>query len=224
MKIFYHSIKFINFLFVCSGFIFLFNSTVNAISLVDAYETGQTEFQASTGFHPNKTPPIFHPSLHPNLNNEINELHPIPDYLKKFSKGQTFPVYYQQLLEVDPKDQVQSKVFDKQAFRSIRRIGIFSFENKTSAPFKDNNAGNILAKQVARELQSVKKYLIFPPPATSKDIQLMIIKQLRTDGEGQLALPSNTDQPNIPGLPNSSHKMDAVMIGAVTKYIDSYRT
>ena len=164
MKYFSRAIQLFYFSIIFGGVATLCITNATAIPLGDAYETGQAEFQASPEFHPrNEMPPVFHPSLYPNLNNEINELHPIPDYIKKFSGDQAFPVYYQQLLEVDPKDRVQSKIFNEQAFRSIQRIGVIGFENKTSGPFQDDNAGNAVAKQIAQELQSVNNYFIIPP-------------------------------------------------------------
>ena len=197
----------------------------SAIPLGDAYETGQAEFQASPEFHPrNEMPSVFHPSLRPNLNDEINEAHPIPDYLKRFSKDKAFPVYYQQLLEVDPQDRVQSKIFNEKAFRLIRKIGIWGFENKTIDPFRDDNAGNVVAKQISQELQSVKNYFVFPPPPINGDAQFRIVAQVPAN-EKNLAESSNSEaQPTILGLPHSKNKMDAVMIGAVTKYMDSYQT
>ena len=53
---------------------------------------------------------------------------------------------------------------------------------------------------------------------------MTIVKQLSASGEGQSGSSSTETQPNIPGLPQANDKMDAVMIGAVTKYMDSYRT
>jgi hypothetical protein len=165
-------------------------------------------------------PPVVHPSLHPNLNDEINEAHPIPKYIKKFSKNQNFPVYYNQLLGVTPKDQVQSKVFNEQAFRSIRRIGVLGFENKTSGPFRDENAGSVVAKQVSDELLSASSYLIIPPPVVLEDAQLEIVVK---PPSGTPAPQSKESQPTIPELPYSNEKVDAVIIGAVTKYMDTYR-
>ena len=161
--------------------------------------------------------------MHPNLNDEINEVHPIPDYIKKFSKSQSFPVYYQQLLEIDPEDQTQSKIFDEQAFRLIRKIGVLSFENKTADPFKDENAGDVVAKQVSRELQSMKNYFIIPPLMTNEDARLKIVTQLPIDKTNQAEPPSIKNQPTISGLPQSNSEIDAVMIGAVTKYMSSYQ-
>ena len=203
----------------------LFVSGAGAFPVGDAFDTGQAEIQASPGFHPrNEMSPVFHPSLHPNLNDEINEAHPIPDYIKKFSKGQDFPVYYHQLLEVTPENQVQSKIFNEPLFRSVRRIGVLGFENKTAGPFKDENAGNVVAKQVSHELQSVTDYFIIPPLVMREDARLRIVVESPAVGGGVSGETTGMKaQPAIPKLPYSSEKMDAVMIGAVTKYVDSYR-
>jgi len=202
----------------------LFISGASAIPTGDAYETGQAEFPTSPEFHPrNDMPPILHPSLNANLNNQINEAHPIPDYIKKLSNNQPFPVYYQQLLEIDPENQIQSKVFNEEAFRLIRRIGILSFENKTTGLFKNKNAGDILAKQVSRELQSIKNYFIIPPLMESGDVRLRIVAQLPIDKKHRAGSINIENQPTIPNLPHSNNEIDAVIIGAVSKYTNLYQ-
>ena len=202
----------------------LFISGASAIPTGDAYETGQAEFPSFPEFHPrNDTPPILHQSLNANLTNEINEPHPIPDYIKKLSNNQPFPVYYQQLLEIDPENQIQSKVFDKEAFRLIRRIGVLSFENKTTGLFKNKNAGDILAKQVSRELQSIKNYFIIPPLMESGDARLRIVAQLPIDKKNQAGSTNIENQPTVPKIPHSNNEIDAVIIGAVSKYTNSYQ-
>jgi hypothetical protein len=202
----------------------LFISGASAIPTGDAYDTGQAEFQTLPEFHPrNDMPPILHQSLNANLNNNINEAHPIPNYIKKLSDNQPFPAYYQQLLEIHPENQIQSKVFDKEAFRLVRRIGILSFENKTTGLFKNKNAGNILAKQVSRELQSIKNYFIIPPLMTQGDARLRIVTQLPIDKKNRTGSADRKNQPTIPNLPNSNNEIDAVIIGAVSKYTNSYQ-
>ena len=207
------------------GSVFILLATnANAIPVGDAYETGQAEFQASPEFQPrNEIPPVFHPSLHPGSNNEVNEAHPIPDYIKKISKNQPYSIYYQQLLEIDPVDQVQSKIFNEQAFRSVQRIGVLGFENKTADPFKDEEAGHVVAKQVSEELQSMRDYFIIPPLAANEDARIRIVTQVPSNKTSQIESSHVENQPAIPVLPNSNNKVDAVMIGAVTKYISSYR-
>ena len=224
MKIFSYPVQLILFLGLFISAYPLFISGASAIPTGDAYETGQAEFPTFPEFHPkNDMPPILHQSLNTNLNNNINEAHPIPNYIKKLSDNQPFPVYYQQLLEVDPENQIQSKVFDKEAFRLIRRIGILSFENKTTGLFKNKNAGDILAKQVSRELQSIKNYFIIPPLMEGGDTRLKIIAQLPIDKKNQTGSTNIDKQPIIPNLPHSNNEIDAVIIGAVSKYTNSYQ-
>jgi len=206
------------------GSVALLAANANAIPIGDAYETGQAEFQVSPEFNPrNEAVSGFHSSLHPGLNDKINEAHPIPDYIKKISQDQPFPIFYQQLLKIEPVDQVQSKVFDKQAFRSIQRIGVLGFENKTADPFKDDKAGYVVAKQVSRELQTLKNYFIIPPLMTNEDARIRIVTQA-TDTKTR-KLPQTNNQPVIPVLPNlnKNEPVDAVMIGAVTKYMSSFQ-
>ena len=203
----------------------LFISGASAIPTGDAYETGQAEFATFPEFHPrNDMPPILHQSLNTNLNNNINEPHPIPNYIKKLSDNQPFPIHYQQLLEIDPENQIQSKVFNKEAFRLIRRIGILGFENKTTGLFKNKNAGDILAKQVSRELQSIKNYFIIPPLMEGGDARLRIVAQLPIDKKYRAGLTNIENRPTIPKLPHSNSEIDAVIIGAVSKYTNSYQS
>ena len=204
--------------------VILLSTNTNAIPVGDAYETGQAEFQGSPAFQPrNEVPPVFHPSLHPGSNDEINEEHPIPDYIKKISKSQFFPTHYQQLIEIKPVNQIQSKIFDEQAFRSIQKIGVLDFENRTASPFKDEEAGHVVAKQISRELQSMKDYFIIPPVMTNEDARIRIVAQVPGNKAGQVESSHVESQPAIPALPTPNDKVDAVMIGAVSKYINSYQ-
>jgi hypothetical protein len=124
---------------------------------------------------------------------------------------------------MEPVDQVQSKIFDEKAFRSIQRIGVLGFENKTAAPFKDKEAGHVVAKQVSRELQTLKNYFIVPPLMTYEDARIKIVTQVIGTNPGKT--PQTNNQPPRPALPNLSEneKVDAVMIGAVTKYMSSHQ-
>ena len=202
----------------------LLTANANAIPVGDAYETGQAEFQGSPAFQPrNEVPPVFHPSLHPGLNDKINEEHPIPDYIKKISKNQIFPTHYQQLIEIKPVNQIQSKIFDEQAFRLIQKIGVLDFENRTVNPFKDEEAGHVVAKQISRELQSTKDYFIIPPLMTNEDARIRIVARVPGNKAGQVESSHVESKPSIPVLPNPNNKVDAVMIGAVSKYMNSYQ-
>ena len=224
MTLFFRATQF-HFLTGVLGSIFtLLATNANSIPLGDAYETGQAEFQASSTFHPrHEVPPVFHPSLHPGSNNKVNEEHPIPEYIKKLSSNHPFPIHYQQLLEINPVDQIQSKVFDQQAFNSIKRIGVLNFENNTASPFKDEEAGRLIAKQLSRELLSMKKYFIIPPLTMDEDARIRVVTQVPSNLTGQVESSHVESQPVIPFLPNPNDKVDAVMIGAVSKYINSYQ-
>jgi hypothetical protein len=218
------AIKFIFLSGTFSSALILFPINVNAIPVGDAYDVGQAEFQVFSGFNPrNEVTPFLDPSLQPGSNNNINEEHPIPDYIKKISKDQVFPTHYQQLLEINPVDQIQSKIFDKEAFRSVKKIGILDFENKTIGLFKDDEAGHVLAKQVSGELQSMKNYFIIPPLVINEDARIRIVAQAPFNKGRQFESSPVDNKPIIPTLPDSNDKVDAVMIGAVTKYINSYQ-
>jgi hypothetical protein len=181
--------------------------------------------QQELGYKPmNPVTPPTDLSLHPNLTPFINEAHPYPDYIKKFNRGGQFPQYYLDLLKTAPVNQVQSKVFDRSAFKNMHVIGVAGFENKTAKPFKDESAGYVIANQISQELQSYEKYRVIPPPRTSEDARLKITKTPhstspemdKTQGGKAKTRFSRDD------LPLPKKKVDAVLIGAVTRYVDSF--
>ncbi len=179
--------------------------------------------QQELGYHPmNPVTPPTDLSLHPNLTPFINEAHPYPDYIKKFNKGKQFPKYYLELLRTAPVNQVQSKVFNITAFQNARVIGVADFENKTEKPFKNETAGHVVANQISQELQSYQKYRVILPPRKSEDVRLKITATPLVDENGNK--PANTGAVDSSDdlLPYSNKKVDAVLIGAVTKYMDSY--
>ena len=154
------------------------------------------------------TPPLNH-SLQPNLTNGINETHPVPNDVGRDT--------YIQLLKVLPVDQVQSKVFDHERFNRLQRIGVLEFENKTFAPFQDSSAGDIVSGEAYQELRVNKNYSHIIPPQLMEDAQFKIFKS-PDSGPGQNAVTrKNEVEPLTMG-----NKVDAVMIGAVTKYTDKY--
>ncbi|GJL79256.1 MAG: hypothetical protein NPINA01_22450 [Nitrospinaceae bacterium] len=181
--------------------------------------------QQELGYQPmHEIQPPANPSLHPNLTPFINEAHPFPDYIKKFNRGGQFPKHYIELLKTAPVDQVQSKVFNISAFQNARKIGVADFENKTAEPFKDKDAGYVVASQVSRELQSYRKYQVIPPTKTSEDARLKITAAppaTLQDGNAP-SLGEDKDTTSVEALPYAKQKVDAVLIGAVTKYMDSY--
>ena len=175
------------------------------------------------GYQPmhDMSPPVDY-SLHPNLTPHVNEAHPYPDYIKKFAHSGQFPEHYLELIRTLPVDKVQSKVFNIKDFQNARRIGVAGFENKTSAPFKDENAGYTVANQVSEELQSYGRYQVISPLRTGEDAQITITKTpTSTNNQGSLSAEEGNDR-SVDSLPYSEDKVDAVLIGAVTKYMDSY--
>ena len=176
--------------------------------------------------------PVTHPaegSLNPNLTSHTSEAHPFPEYMKKFIWKGDKPHYYHQLLMLEPVDQVQSKVFDPNTFRMARRIGIVGFENKTQGRFKDESVGSLIANKLSTGLEGAPNYRIIPPAQMVDEYRLqMIAKPAPMRNKGVVNSPSETQKTGPSGekivydLPYSNDKIDAVMIGAVTKYDDTY--
>ncbi len=155
------------------------------------------------------TPPL-NLDLYPNLTDGINEPHPLPAHVRRD--------IYVQLLRIAPVDQVQSKVFNSDRFSRLQRIGVLGFENKTFAPFADKSAGDIVSRQAYQELRTNKNYSNIIPPQLMEDVRFKIVK---TPGSvaGQNPLGSETEEtmPLVAG-----DRVDAVMVGAVTKFTDEY--
>ena len=192
-----------------------------AINTDDAFPLPYENPDPALNAHPlHKVAPGEYRSNNPNLTGEINEPHPIPEYLNKFPKEGRFPKYYRQLLDIDPDDQVQSKVFDPQAFKRAKRIGVVFFENKTSGLGKDKNAGNLVATQVSTELERVKELSVVSPTRMLEEFQLKIVATPdQAPDSGKTPAPSGQTV-SKPGydLPYSKDKFDAVLIGSVTRY------
>lgn len=170
----------------------------------------------------NVQPPTTSNSLNPNLTPFINEAHPFPDYIKKFPGQKQLPKHYLELIRTLPVDKVQSKIFNIKDFKNARRIGVAGFENKTEAPFKDKNAGYIVANQIFLELQSVGRYQVIPPRKTREDARIKIIKTPALPNDPKGSGQSEVNDRSVASLPHSKEKVDAVMIGAVTRFTDSY--
>jgi hypothetical protein len=199
-----------------------------AINTDDAFPLHQQNPNPSLNAHPLlRIAPEEYRSNNPNLSNEINEPHPIPEYLNKFSKEGRFPKYYHQLLQINPDDQVQSKVFDPRAFNQAKRIGVVFFENKTSGLGADENAGNLVANQFSTELERVKELSVVSPTRMLEEFQLKIVASPdQVPGSGKSPVPSK--QPASESdlgydLPYSKDKFDAVLIGTVTRYTNAFK-
>lgn len=185
----------------------LFPVTVLAVPVEDEFDRNQA------GNHPGVfpkwkgTPPV-HQDLQPNLTDGINEPHPLPADISRD--------IYTQLLRVQPVDQVQSKVFDPDRFNRLQRIGVLGFENKTFAPFQDRSAGDVVSRQAYQELKSNKNYSNIIPPQLMEDARLKIVKSPGSTVDQKLQ-DSGEKAPLVFG-----DRVDAVLIGAVSKYTDRY--
>ncbi len=192
---------------------------VQATPIGDAFQQfNDSDTDETLGYNPlndTKRPP--HKSLFPNLTPEINEPHPFPDYIKNFARGEDFPKYYRELLSLPPVDKVQSKIFNQQAFVKTRNIGVAGFENKTTGLFKDENAGYVVASQVFQELQRYGQFRVIPPAKGREDARLKITKSRPAPSSG---MPKK--EVLLTELPYADEHVDAVLIGAVTKYMDHY--
>jgi hypothetical protein len=153
------------------------------------------------------TPPL-NPDLYPNLTDGINEPHPLPAHVRRD--------IYIQLLRIAPIDQVQSKVFNPDRFNHLQRIGVLDFENKTFAPFEDKSAGEVVSSQAYQELKTNKNYSNIIPPQLMDDVRFKIVKS-----PGSVPGESPSDNGGATLLVTGD-KVDAVMIGAVTKFTDRY--
>jgi len=154
-----------------------------------------------------EAPPVYY-DLNPHMSDGINEPHPLPAYIKRDT--------YNQLLNIEPANQVQSKIFNQELFKRLQRIGVLDFENKTFAPFEDKSAGEVVSQQAYQELKTNKKYSNIIPPQMMEDARFKIIK---TPGENA----SQEKELNNELTLVSTDAVDAVMVGAVTKYSNQYR-
>lgn len=176
--------------------------------------------------------PLNHPaerSMNPNLTRKLNEPHPFPEYMKKFIWKGNKPHYYHQLLMLEPVDQVQSKVFDVEKFRRARRIGVVGFENKTQGRFKDEGVGTMIANQITRGLEGTPNYRIISPTQMVDEFRFKIVAKRTPLKQKGLVGSSNSMKKTGPSgeeivydLPYSNDKIDAVMIGAVSRYDDTF--
>ena len=185
----------------------IFPITVLAVPIQDEFDRNQAG--NNPGVFPSwkGIPPINH-DLYPNLTDGINEPHPLPTQIDRN--------IYTQLLRVESVDQVQSKVFNSDKFNRLQRIGVLGFENKTFAPFADRSAGDVVSRQAYQELKANKNYSNIIPPQLMEDARLKIVKS-----PGSLANQSLSDSEEKAPLV-SGDRVDAVLVGAVSKYTDRY--
>ncbi|PIQ99585.1 MAG: hypothetical protein COV66_10545 [Nitrospinae bacterium CG11_big_fil_rev_8_21_14_0_20_45_15] len=206
-----------------------------AIPMGSPNDKNQARVTGDWMFHPSGEQ--VHPSHYPNsgvdglnsfsesknlaksANNDlkINEPHPIPQFIESMSISDKFPALYLDILNTPPVDYLQSKIFDDDAFRKIKRIRVYDFENKTTEPFQSADAGQEVARKISEELKNISTYTIIHPAENKSDLKLQIFAPHNgTD--------TNNAQQNTSASPfaEDAQQADAVLIGAVTKYSDTY--
>ncbi len=192
---------------MCLGVLF----PVATLSVPIEYEFDRNQ----AGNHPGVFPkwegvPPLNQDLFPNLTNGINEPHPLPAQIQRD--------IYIQLLKTEPVNQVQSKVFNPDRFSRLQRIGVLGFENKTFAPFEDKSAGDVVSGQVYQELKTNKNYSSIIPPQLMEDVRFKIVKTPGSALDQKSSSPENEESvPLVVG-----DRVDAVMVGAVSKFTDQY--
>ena len=186
-------------------------SPVSALSVPveDVFDRNQAGNHPGVFLKWEGTPPL-NPDLFPNLTDGINEPHPLPVHVRRD--------IYIQLLKIEPVDQVQSKVFNPDRFNHLQRIGVMGFENKTFAPFEDKMAGDIVSRQAYQELRTNKNYSNIIPPQLVEDARFKIVKTPGSVADQNL-VDSDTEE-TVPLV--AGDRVDAVMVGAVTKFTDEY--
>lgn len=196
--------------------------SVSAFPVDDAFPLPQSEPKAFT-LHPRAgLPDSQYPSLNPGVTDGINEPHPFPNYLGKFSNDRRIPLYYRELLNTPPVNQVQSRIFDPQAFRKIQRIGVVGFENKIQGIDRDEFAGELIASQFFIGLQKVRGYVVTDPAHMLVDFRMRMETTPSTSGASPSPNSKSGSQETVYDLPYSGDKFDAVMIGAVTRFTNKY--
>ncbi|MGP0628128.1 hypothetical protein ACTRW9_00300 [Nitrospina sp. 32_T5] len=208
----------------CIGWV----SPAQAFPVDDAFPLPQEKPRTYVHEHPRSRVPMGqYPSLNPNLSGDINDPHPFPDYMKRFIGEHKIPKYYYELIQLPPQDQVQSKVFNPVLFSRLRRIGVVHFENKIPVNERDPDAGKFLAGQVTTELETLSKLNVIPPQKMVDEFYLQITHPGRVlppvSGKGPKDSKSGPEN-SQPGydLPYAGDKMDAVLIGAVTRFSNQY--
>ena len=185
---------------------------ISAVPLENAFDEGQAKNHLEMNRPWDDAPPLYY-DLNPHLNKRINESHPVPVYISRN--------IYNQLLNIEPVNQVQSKIFNKKVFEGLQRIGVLGFENKTMAPFEDKTAGEVVSGHAYRELKTNKNYSNIVPPQMMEDVRLKMIKT--PVGNAVEKKDSPIDSNDLREELVSTDAVDAVLVGAVTKYTNKYR-
>jgi len=187
----------------------------------NALEKGQAEVYPGR-FYPNfDAPPVLHRSLNPLIADEADELIPIPDKVQHVSGDIDFVAPYRRLLALKPRDFVRSQIFDPSEFNKIKKITVEPFQNKTTGPNQDANAGIIVTSQVYQELRNSRNYTVVDPFPTEDML-------LETVGETTGPQPVAKMEADLTGQsPDTAQEVaspgsEAIMTGAVTKFVDTY--
>ena len=183
---------------------------VSAVPLENALDKGQAQNYLEMNRPWDEAPPLYH-NINPHLTDGINEPHPMPAYIKRKT--------YNQLLNIAPVNQVQSKIFNSKLFDGIQRIGVLGFENKTFALFEDKSAGEVVSQQAYHELKTNKNYSNVIPPQMMEDARFKIVKTPDNDVKEKQSNSYDGLKPELV----STDAVDAILVGAVTKYSNRYR-
>ncbi len=187
-------------------------SGTSAVPLENAFDEGQAKNHLEMNRPWDEAPPVYY-ELNPHLTDGINEPHPLPAYINRKT--------YNQLLNIEPVNQVQSKIFNQKLFDSLQRIGVLGFENKTFAPFEDKSAGEAVSRQAYQELKASKNYSNIIPPQMMEDARFKIVKTPGDNATQKKDKPNNSNELREELV--STDAVDAVLVGAVTKYSNKYR-
>ena len=182
-----------------------------AVPLENALDEGQAKNHLGMNRPWDDVSPV-HYGLNPQITGDINEPHPLPVYISRKT--------YNQLLNIEPVDQVQSRMFNRKLFESLQRIGVLGFENKTAAPFEDKDAGEVISRQAYQELKMNKKYSNIIPPQMMEDARIKIVKTL---GDYAVSKKGHSNSNEMRAELVSTDTVDAVLVGAVSKYSNKYR-
>lgn len=159
----------------------------------------------------------------PNLSDAINEPRPFPEKLQQLAVRGDLKNYYKELVKKEPVDYIQSKVFESGELKKVRRILVKEFENKTNLLHRDENAGKVVARHIYQQLRNNNEYAVTSDPLVPKNdgfrMKVLSDPSLTSDAESYIEFPAKSVSAN-PKV-NSDH-VDAFMVGAVTKYRDSF--
>ena len=127
-----------------------------AVPLENALDKGQAKNDLGMHRPWDEAPPVYY-DLNPHMTDGYNEPHPLPAYINRDT--------YNQLLNIEPVNQVQSRVFNPKLFEALQRIGILGFEvmvvfkrKGKRVKFKKAKRGSIPGRQNVTK-EEIKKFL-----------------------------------------------------------------